>query len=73
MGVSIHWTGRVDWTTGLEYWTLIFLLQTTLSCNKNNYYKTTPILITIYGPTHGDLDGDYNNVIKIIIIKPRPF
>ena len=22
LGVSIHWTGRVDWTTVLEYWTL---------------------------------------------------
>ena len=21
MGVSIHWTGLLDWTTGLEYWT----------------------------------------------------
>ena len=20
-GVSIHWTGPLDWTTGLEYWT----------------------------------------------------
>ena len=20
-GVSIHWTGLLDWTTGLEYWT----------------------------------------------------
>ena len=21
LGVSIHWTGLLDWTTGLEYWT----------------------------------------------------
>ena len=20
-GVSIHWTGLLDWTTGLDYWT----------------------------------------------------
>ena len=20
LGVSIHWTGLLDWTTGLEYW-----------------------------------------------------
>ena len=20
--VSIHWTGLLDWTTGLDYWTL---------------------------------------------------
>ena len=21
MGVSIHWTGLLDWNTGLDYWT----------------------------------------------------
>ena len=25
-GVSIHWTGLLDWTTGLDYWTGIFLV-----------------------------------------------
>ena len=24
MGVSIHWTGLLDWNTGLDYWTEIF-------------------------------------------------
>ena len=24
MGVYIHWTGLLDWTTGLEYWTEVF-------------------------------------------------
>ena len=23
-GVSIHWTGILDWTTGLDYWTDLF-------------------------------------------------
>ena len=23
-GVSIHWTGLLDWTTGLDYWTDLF-------------------------------------------------
>jgi len=26
MGVSIHWTGLLDWNTGLDYWTDIFLV-----------------------------------------------
>ena len=24
MGVSIHWTGPLDWNTELDYWTKIF-------------------------------------------------
>ena len=24
MGVSIHWTGQLDWNTGLDYWTKLF-------------------------------------------------
>ena len=24
MGVSIHWTGLLDWNTGLDYWTELF-------------------------------------------------
>ena len=24
MGVSIHWTGLLDWNTGLDYWTEVF-------------------------------------------------
>ena len=24
-GVSIHWTGLLDWITGLDYWTRKFL------------------------------------------------
>jgi len=27
-GVSIHWTGLLDWNTGLDYWTAIFLVFT---------------------------------------------
>ena len=23
-GVSIHWTGQLDWNTGLDHWTEIF-------------------------------------------------
>ena len=23
-GVSIHWTGLLDWNTGLDYWTELF-------------------------------------------------
>jgi len=23
MGVSIRWTGLLDWTTGLNYWTFL--------------------------------------------------
>ena len=23
-GVSIHWTGLLDWNTGLDYWTEVF-------------------------------------------------
>ena len=26
LGVSIHWTGLLDWNTGLDYWTGIFLV-----------------------------------------------
>ena len=25
MGVSIHWTGLLDWNTRLDYWTGVFL------------------------------------------------
>ena len=25
-GVSIHWTGLLDWNTGLDYWTGVFYL-----------------------------------------------
>ena len=28
LGVSIHWTGLLDWNTGLDYWTGIFLVFT---------------------------------------------
>ena len=28
MGVTIQWTGLLDWTTGLDYWTDIFLVFT---------------------------------------------
>ena len=24
LGVSIHWTGPLDWNTGLNYWTEVF-------------------------------------------------
>ena len=24
LGVSIHWTGLLDWNTGLDYWTEVF-------------------------------------------------
>ena len=27
-GVYIHWTGLLDWNTGLDYWTDIFLVLT---------------------------------------------
>ena len=27
MGVSIHWTGLLDWNTGLDYWTEFFLFR----------------------------------------------
>jgi len=27
-GVYIHWTGLLDWNTGLDYWTDIFLVFT---------------------------------------------
>jgi len=27
-GVSIHWTGLLDWNTGLDYWTDVFLVFT---------------------------------------------
>ena len=30
-GVSIHWTGLLDWTTGLDYWTGILDWTTGLS------------------------------------------
>ena len=26
IGVYIHWTGLLDWNTGLDYWTDIFLV-----------------------------------------------
>ena len=26
MGVTIQWTGLLDWNTGLDYWTDIFLV-----------------------------------------------
>ena len=26
MGVTIQWTGVLDWNTGLDYWTDIFLV-----------------------------------------------
>ena len=26
LGVTIQWTGLLDWTTGLDYWTDIFLV-----------------------------------------------
>jgi len=28
MGVTNHWTGLLDWNTGLDYWTHIFLVFT---------------------------------------------
>ena len=31
-GVSIHWTGLLDWTTGLDYWTDIFASKNLFFC-----------------------------------------
>ena len=28
LGVTNHWTGLLDWNTGLDYWTDIFLVFT---------------------------------------------
>ena len=27
MGVPIRWTGALDWTTGLDYWTRVILCK----------------------------------------------
>ena len=27
MGVPIRWTGTLDWTTGLDYWTRVILCK----------------------------------------------
>ena len=32
MAVTIHWTGLLDWNTGLDYWTDIFSFLGTFLC-----------------------------------------
>ena len=33
VGVSIHWTGPLDWTTGLDYWTQNFMVRYSIHGN----------------------------------------
>jgi len=40
-GVSIHWTGLLDWTTGLDYWTDLF-------ASKNLFFCVCPVISLTY-------------------------
>ena len=39
-GVSIHWTGLLDWNTGLDYWTELFFIL----CTSEQVYFFTWIV-----------------------------
>ena len=57
MGVSIHWTGLLDWITGLDYWTGLLdwitgldywtgLLDLHKICSNKFFRPQTPFTIT---------------------------
>ena len=50
VGVSIHWTGLLEWTTGLDYWTHPNCYKYLLSVEQNLNVLIQPVTLLMLVP-----------------------